>query len=421
MQPPSKIGCPESQSVASPSRIDIAAPAPRPVAVPGPELSIAVVDRDSDQRILVSNALRAQKSGTVSQFACCAQGAAETAWMLSQGYDMVLVGLDSDPDSMLQMIEALCGTSAVAVIAYGSQVDQDLLMRAMRAGAREFLPLPLSPISLRASLDRISRRLKLAPRAQTRENGSIFVFAGAKGGAGVTSIAVQYALAMAAQAGRRAVLLDLNIPLGDASLLLGLESNYSSADALADEQRLDTTYLDSLLVRHASGLQLLAAPTQFLYCPPTEAAIDRLLTLSAQENDFVIVDAGLALNPALNLLFERAARIYLVSQVDVSSLRNANRLMHSIFEPSRSKVEVILNHYHSREALLGEDAIVRALTMPPAWRIPNDPRGLVRLQNQATPISALDGPFAQTILRMASRATGLEPAPAKKSVFSLFR
>src|SRR5277367_3147477 len=134
-----------------------------------------------------------------------------------------------------------------------------MLVRCMRAGAREFLTQPIAPGMIVEAMIRASVR-RPTTRVAKKTAGKLLIFAGAKGGSGVTTVASNFAIALAQESGQKTLLIDLNLPLGDAALELGLTAQYSTANALQNFQRLDSNYLSQLLVKHKLGLSVLAAP-----------------------------------------------------------------------------------------------------------------------------------------------------------------
>ena len=106
-----------------------------------------------------------------------------------------------------------------------------------------------------------STSLHAAEHLPERADGRLLVFLSAKGGSGVTTLACCYAVSLAQESKRKTLLIDLNLPLGDAGINLGVKANYSTIDALQNAHRLDATFLLSLLVKHrlravgASGAQ----------------------------------------------------------------------------------------------------------------------------------------------------------------------
>ena len=107
----------------------------------------------------------------------------------------------------------------------------------------------------------------LAPEAK-KVVGKSFVFIGAKGGSGGTTAACNFAVSMAKDSKKETLLIDLDLPLGDASLVLGVAGEFSTVDALSDPDRLDSTFLRKLLAQHSSGLYVLGAPGQVCQVQP---------------------------------------------------------------------------------------------------------------------------------------------------------
>ena len=110
--------------------------------------------------------------------------------------------------------------------------------------------------------------------------GRLLTFIGAKGGAGATTIACNFAVALAQDPNQKTLLIDLDLPLGDAALNLGIAAEYSTINALQSTNRLDASFLSQLLVKHSSGVSVLAAPGKFIPYETSDEAIDRLFEAS---------------------------------------------------------------------------------------------------------------------------------------------
>ena len=108
---------------------------------------------------------------------------------------------------------------------------------------------------------------------------------------------------------------------------LGMACDYSTANALEDWLRLDASFLHSLLAEHRSGLRILAAPGEFPRTQPPIQAYSKLLAVARQSFHYVVVDIGTRMDLKETVLFDESAWQYLVTQVGVSELRNANRLI----------------------------------------------------------------------------------------------
>jgi pilus assembly protein CpaE len=234
-------------------------------------------------------------------------------------------------------------------------------------------------------------------------------------------VASNFAVSLAQESGRSTVLIDLNLPLGDAALSLGLSAMYSTANALASFNRLDSNYLSTLLVKHSSGLSVLAAPDKYTTVQIVEEALDRLLYVARQDFDYVVVDAGSRFDPTTKALFTAGSSVYLVLQVGVSELRNANRLIEEYFKPNGVKVEVVLNRFAARTLTIDEASITKALTVPIAWKVPGDFPAARNAQNTATPLALEDSPISRAIKQMTKAASGVQETPEKKKRFQLFK
>ena len=73
---------------------------------------------------------------------------------------------------------------------------------------------------------------------------------------------------------------------------LGSLPQYSTANALQNFSRLDSNFLSQLLIKHSSGLSVLAAPDKYTPVQASNEAVEKLLTVARQDFDYVVVDAG---------------------------------------------------------------------------------------------------------------------------------
>jgi pilus assembly protein CpaE len=299
------------------------------------------------------------------------------------------------------------------------EADPELLVRCMRAGAREFLTLPLDHQIVAEALVRAAARRPEA-RPENKAGGKMLAFMGAKGGAGATTLACNLAVALAQEPDQKTLLIDLDLPLGDAALNLGIVAEYSTINALEAANRLDANFLSKLLVKHSSGVSVLAAPGRFVPYQAANEDIDKLLAVARQGFDNVVVDVGSRLDLMGSTLFKEAFTVYLVTQAGIPELRNSNRLICQFFNHNAPKLEIVLNRYEKRSLGFSEDHITKALTRPTDWKIPNDFSAVREMQLNATPLVLKDSSIARLIRKMAESVTGEPAAPAKKKGFSLF-
>jgi pilus assembly protein CpaE len=291
-------------------------------------------------------------------------------------------------------------------------------VRFMRAGVREFFTLPLDPSEVTAALTRASYHQPSA-ESLARNPGKVMAFIGTKGGCGVTTLGANFALALAQESGAQTLLIDLGLPLGDVAINLGLPTEYSLGPAMQDPDRLDASMLSSLVTKHDSGLWILAAPTELPDKQATPDALDKLLRIARESYSYVVVDAGSRLDLMSSTLFAPSSIVFLVTQVGISELRNANRLVLKYFTRRENNLQIILNRYKSSDLVFDETQVAKALTRNAHWKIPDDYAAARRTRNTPTPLALADSPISQVLREMAQEACGVVPEK-KKSIFRIF-
>ena len=381
-------------------------------------LSIAVVDPLLERRNAVSSVLCGLRSVSMMPRVTTLHDVANSELLLSQGFDVVLLAVDGDKEGALKTIEALSHSGSAMPMAYSQATNDDLLIRCMRAGVREFLIYPFAPGVVEEAFSRAESRSRLTPDTK-RAAGKSFVFIGAKGGSGVTTAACNFAISMAQESRRSTLLIDLDLPLGDAALNLGITSEFSTVDALRDPDRLDSHFLQQISIQHNSGLFVLGAPGKFTKTEITNQAIEKLVMVASRTFDNIVVDAGSRWDLTETRLFDFVSTVYLVTQVGIAELRNANRLITGCLQPYSPKLEIVLNRYKAEMFGIGVEAIEGALTRQADWRIPNDYPAVREMQNTAIPLALKDSRIQRTIQSMARMASGL-PAEREKKRSSIF-
>lgn len=381
-------------------------------------LSVALLGPDDQRRNLVADVVSARPGVRLREYASFPPHAAELASTLAQNYEIVLIDVDSDPKFVFELVERLTAFGRTYLMAYSAQSDMKLAVRFMRAGVREFFTLPLDPAEIAGALTRAANRQPVVV-TPPRTAGKLFVFLGSKGGCGVTTLAANFALALAQESDQSTLLIDLGEPLGDVAINLGITSDYSVDNALQDPDRLDSAFLDSLITRHSTGLAVLAAPSEFPENPPSPDALDKLVAVTRSSYDYVVVDAGSRVGLIGSALFDQCSAIYLITQVGISELRNANRMITQLFASRGRSLQIVLNRYTQRALLFDDAQITKTLTRPAQWKVPDDYAAARRTRNTATPMVLIDSAIAQTIREMARSAAGLPATKDKKGLFRL--
>ena len=390
-------------------------------------LSIAVISPDDRRRSAATGALDKFPNGRIREFISYPPDIGSVTRVLKKSFDVVIIDLDSDPEYTIELVETICADGATNVIVYSEKVDPGLMVRCLRAGAREFLHTPITPAVMTEALLRVWARRLDTPVQEANEEfqakdaeGKLFVFQSAKGGSGVTTLATSFAVSLAEQSRQRTLLIDLNFPLGDAALNLGLRSLYSTVNALENASRLDSHFLASLLVEHSSGLSVLAGPSDMVPFHPTGDALGILLKVALQGFEYVVVDGGSKLDLQSACRFDPSVTFYLVTQLGIPELRNANRLIRQLPVDGGPRLEVIVNRFDAGSEGIDEGHVAKALTRAIRWKIPNDYAAVRRMQNSATPLTSEDTPIAGAIRQMTQSVCGQPVETEKKKTRGFF-
>jgi len=385
-------------------------------------LAIVVISPDEGRRRALARSLQGQHAAITREFSAY-PNIAHLSKVTDLECDVVVIDLDADPEVALDLLESTCSQNpSLTVMAYSSNGEPDLLVRCMRAGAREFLTDPLSQPVLAEALIRASAR-RIETDRRKKVSGKMLVFVGAKGGTGVTTLASNFAIALQKESGREVVVVDLDVQLGDVSLVLGVNPKFTIVDALENGHRLDAEFVSTLLTQHSSGVSVLAASDHYHpYSSLDDSSLGKLLYILRDQYPYVVVDAGSSLSRAGDLLMELADSVYVVTQVDVPSLRNANRLIAHMDRTgdSHRRVEVVLNRFDPRRVEIDEERIAKALARPLQWKVPNDFTSARRSQNTGVPLVLEDSPVSRALYHMARAACGKSSDAEKKKRFGLF-
>jgi pilus assembly protein CpaE len=381
-------------------------------------LSIALIGPDEYHRRPISSAL-AELPGSVTREYPAYPALDDVSRLIDADFDVIVIELDTSPEYALELVENICGNSAITVMVYSAQVFPEMLVRCMRAGAREFLAPPITPATVAEAMVRASVR-RPTVRPPKKAGGKLVIFAGAKGGSGVTTLASNFAVALAEETDKKSLLIDLNLPLGNAAIELGVSTQFSTANVFRNSTNLDANFLLKLLVKHSSGLSVLAAPDNYTQVQASSETVEKLLSVARQEFDYVVIDAGSSFGASAKALFQPGVTVFLVVQVSIAELRNSNRLITDLFKVTGVELEIVLNRYVPRAVGVDENSITKALTMPAKWKIPSDYAAATSAQNTAVPLVTKDSPISKVIRQMTRVVTRLPETMEKKKRFGIF-
>jgi pilus assembly protein CpaE len=319
---------------------------------------------------------------------------------------------DSEALDCIDRIEHLY-PSVTCVLQCNDQSPQ-FLMRAMRAGVREVLPIAAEVDSIIGAVGHVA-----AKRAQrVRKEGKVLAFLSCKGGGGgATFIATNLAYALAAIEEQKVILIDLNLQWGDAAFFLSdKKPSTTLADVATQIQRLDASFLDASVVKPHENLAILAAPEDPLHAMDVKPEhLDVLLRLARANYDFVILDAGRALDAVTVRAFDYADTIFPVLQMTVPFVRDGRRLTEAFrsLAYGQDKVRLIVNRYEKGgDIRLAE--LEKAIGRKVFRTLPNDYEVVAESINQGVPVVKLShgSAISRAIREFAHE---LVPVPAKQS------
>jgi pilus assembly protein CpaE len=334
---------------------------------------------------------------------------------------IVVVNLNNQERDLavIKQLATACEETAVIAAAYDS--SSSLILNSIRAGAREFLQLPINADDFKTVLDRTE---EFSNAVETRRSGHTTAIFSAKGGAGVSFFATNLAVALTGST----VLVDLNLQTGDAASFLGLDPKYSLADFIHNRMRLDDSLIKSLLTPHSLRLSLLAAPLEAHEAEDVKPDdVTEVLHLLGQRFQNVVLDLPHTFDPITVAALDIADEICLLMTLDVPGIRNTRRAL-KVFERlgyGRSKLRVVVNRWtkntevelkkveaHLEERLIGQ--------------VPNDYGRVISSINLGVPIVQNEpaSKIAAEIKRIAglieNTNTTLPPQPRKGLLGSVF-
>jgi pilus assembly protein CpaE len=267
----------------------------------------------------------------------------------------------------------------VGVVIVASSLDPALMLEAMRSGVTEFVTDPVTQNELAAAIDRVSAK---QPR---RAPGQVVAFVGGKGGVGTTTLAVNVATVLAKGAPSSTLLVDLHVSYGDAALFVGAEPRFSVADALENIQRLDDTFLRTLVGRTKYGLEILASSDRAMVGPVDVRAVRSLIDHAARRYSLVVLDLPRSDTTILDAL-ELVNTIVVVANQELSTIRGASRMAAALRQRyGKDRVTVVVSRFDA-VAEIGRKEIERVMGGPVAQVFPSDYRLALGALNVGRPL-----------------------------------
>jgi pilus assembly protein CpaE len=311
--------------------------------------------------------------------------------------EVVLIHLDPSPAAIMDIVAPIIEAKkeGLAVIAMTEDRDAELVMRAMRAGMREFLWKPFPPDQLREILQRVA----VDAGSSGRNLGKLISVVGTGGGLGTTQIAVNVAAELAqldtwenqptAGIKPRVAVVDLDFRFGQVAMQLDAQPTYTIADLCESVEHLDTQLIEKAMVRHESGAHVLARPSDMHSSEQITAGQCASALAALQEHyDFVVVDLPARFDPTSRAVFDMADLYLLVVQLMVPAVRAADRVLNELITTgyAMGRVKVVCNRWGREAGYLEQSDVETTLKRKLDFLVPEDWRTSATAINMGAPL-----------------------------------
>ena len=313
----------------------------------------------------------------------------------------VIINLGEEHESAWTLCRQIGAVSPETVIICASRESSpDLILDSLRAGAREFLRLPIQSEEMRTVLDRVIEFGSAELKSQKKRGRVISVFSN-KGGCGSSFIAANLAVAL----DQPAVLVDLNLHASSQDLFFGVRPKFSIVDLVQNRTRVDDKLLAGYLIECSPQLSLLAAPMDAEMAEDVRADhVVEVIEILRERFDYIVLDLPHAFDAVTISALDQSDDILLVLTLDILSTRAAQRAL-MIFGRlgyTRDRIRLVLNRW-SKQSDLELRHVERFLGERISSFVSDDYRTVVNSINLGKPLVA-STPGATVVAEIQSLA-----------------
>lgn len=321
---------------------------------------------------------------------------------------IILLNLQPKVEDALKLSEKISiNFPQVKIFATARNARSDLIIRAMRAGAREFIMQPINKEELVTAVKseiRIKRYTQKAPQA----HGVVYAFHGVKGGIGSTTTAANTAIALAQKTEKDVILIDLNLQMGNAALYFDIKSKYSILDVIKNLDDLDLALLKESLPKHDSGVRLLSPPLRIEEAEMiTPCYIEDILALLRNIFDYILIDTHNYFDDITLKVLDESDKVLLISYLDVPTIFNTQKCL-DLFTKlgyNKDKLLLLLNRYFLSTEI-DSNAMEELIHYPIFYRLPlYESKNTIEAVNRGIPFYLLspNSKYSQRIEQMISK------------------
>jgi pilus assembly protein CpaE len=333
----------------------------------------------------------------------------------------LVVDLAGDPEASLKALEKVKQAAPdVYVIASNYHADGETVIASLRAGASDFLVQPVKRIEFRDAMARLERAPRRAVVGASRL-GKVYSFLGAKGGVGVTTLAVNFA-AILAQNKQQTVLVDLDFTANDCAMQTGSAPQHTLQEVGENLPRLDQALFEGLVVRDPLGFFLVGPPDQAEHrISLTESMFREFASFLVEKYESIVIDAGRWVADEVVLAaLQSSSTIFLVITQKFPAIRNAQRYIATLMRLgfNQDQLKIVVNEYQKKpdSNLASLEQIQQTLNQPVFYGIPSSPAALAAV-NRGRPLVAARNNGAADLDRalrgFVNKATGAKATVAQ--------
>lgn len=277
------------------------------------------------------------------------------------------------------------------IVVVSDKPDVDLVIRAMRVGASDFVSLPLIKNEFFTVLEKL--HADMTNSGQKKSKCRVITVYSNKGGVGKTSVASNLAYELSKITKENVALIDLNFQLGDVTTFFDLKPSFNISYMLQNLDKINPDFLLSTMEKYKdTSLYILADPPYFKQVDDVpDKSITKLFEILRETFSYVIVDtSGSFDNKAIKAL-ENSDLIFLTVIVNLPALRNCQRCL-ELFEKlgfDNEKVQILINRYMENDEIKAED-VEEVLGKKIYWKIPNNYFSMMSAINKGVPVSLIN-------------------------------
>ena len=186
------------------------------------KLSAFIVDNDENTREIIKNLIQEVENVEIADVFNTISDAYNE--ILKEKPNFVFVSTVNNSQDVFGLIEKITlVNNKIKFIVMASSYDTNSVIKAMRAGAREFLPKPLIKEDFIKTVNRLKEQFS---GNDSNTNCKIITTFSNKGGIGKTSIATNLALEIANITKEKVAIVDMNFQLGDVATFLDIKPSF---------------------------------------------------------------------------------------------------------------------------------------------------------------------------------------------------